>query len=322
MAEVGQKKLELNRRAHEIVEEIVRRAGALRVSVEPVEGGGRTIDAGVKASGGVEAGIELASVCLSGLGAVTLVPGDVPHPSCPRIQVATDHPVPACMASQYAGWQISVGKFFAMGSGPMRAAYGGEELFQLIGLGEEADVAVGVLETAALPGLEVFRFLSQKTRVEPSRITLLVASTRSLAGSIQVVSRSVETALHKLHALHFDLSRVQAGVGSAPLPPPAKNDLAAIGRTNDAVLYGGRVTLWVRGDDESISALGPKVPSSSSKDHGVPFGDIFERYQRDFYQIDPALFSPAEVTFQNLDTGKTRTFGRLEPQVLERSFFG
>jgi len=322
MAEVAPKKLELNRRACELAEGMILHAEALRVSVQRVEGGGTILDAGVKAPGGLGAGIQLAGVCLSGLGTVALAPGDVPEPCCPRVQVATDHPVAACMASQYAGWQISVGKYFAMGSGPMRAAYGGEELFEEIGCREEAEVAVGVLEASSLPGPEVFRFLSEKTGVEPGRITLLVASTRSLAGSIQVVSRSVETALHKLHALHFDISRVEAGFGSAPLPPPAKNDLAAIGRTNDAVLYGGRVTLWMRGDDDSVSALGPRVPSSSSKDHGVPFAEIFERYQRDFYKIDPALFSPAEVTFQNLDTGKTQSFGRLEPEVLERSFFG
>ena len=47
---------------------------------------------------------------------------------CPVVQVSSDNPVLACMASQYAGWQVSVGKFFAMGSGPMRAAWGKEEL--------------------------------------------------------------------------------------------------------------------------------------------------------------------------------------------------
>ena len=60
---------------------------------------------------------------------VSLVPGE---PLFPQVQVATDQPVLACMASQYAGWQVSVGKFFAMGSGPMRAAYGKEALFDHI----------------------------------------------------------------------------------------------------------------------------------------------------------------------------------------------
>jgi methenyltetrahydromethanopterin cyclohydrolase len=314
--------LQLNQRAADIVAEMMRQQATLRVAINTIEGGGHVLDAGVASPGGLAAGVGLARLCLGGLGAIDWVPGDIPHPSCPRIQVRTDHPVAACMASQYAGWKISVGDFFAMGSGPMRAAYGGEELFEDIGHREIAQVVVGVLESNALPGRDVFDYIAEKTGVDPGAITLAVAPTRSLAGSIQVVARSVETALHKLHALGFDLSRVESGLGSAPLPPPAKNDLAALGRTNDAVLYGARVTLWVRGDDESLAEVGPFLPSSASADYGAPFGEIFERYGHDFYKVDPALFSPAEITFSNLDTGRTLRFGQLDARVLEQSFFG
>jgi methenyltetrahydromethanopterin cyclohydrolase len=209
-----------------------------------------------------------------------------------------------------------------MGSGPFRALYGGEELFDHIGCRETAEVAVGALEARTLPGKEVFTYVAQKTRIEPSRVTLAVAPTASLAGSVQVAARSVETALHKLHALGFDLSRVESGCGSAPLPPPAKDDLAALGRTNDAVLYGARVSLWVRGDDESLVQAGAKVPSSTSPDWGEPFAAVFERCGRDFYKIDPLLFSPAEVIFHNLDSGRTHHFGKLGLDVLAASFFG
>ena len=153
-----------------------------------------------------------------------------------------------------------------------------------------------------------------------SNLTLLVAPTRSLAGTVQVVARSVETALHKLHTLRFDLQRVVSGCGFAPLPPVAADDLTGIGRTNDAVLYGGDVTLWVRGDDDSLEAIGPQVPSSASRDYGQPFGEIFERYGRDFYKIDPLLFSPAVVTFVNLDTGRYLRFGEPNPPVLASLF--
>jgi len=149
-----------------------------------------------------------------------------------------------------------------------------------------------------------------------------VARTASLAGTVQVVARSVETCLHKLHELGFDLARVQSGYGVAPLPPVAADDLTGIGRTNDAVLYGGSVTLWVRGDDDLLTTIGPRVPSSSSADHGQPFAAIFEKYGRDFYKIDPLLFSPAEVTFINLDTGRTHRFGELRPDVIRQSFVG
>src|SRR5262249_17991348 len=110
-----------------------------------------------------------------------------------------------------------------------------------------------------------------------NKITLLAAPAASLAGNLQVVARSLETALHKLHELNFDLGQVISGFGSAPLPPVAKDELGAIGRTNDAILYGGRVVLWVNGDDEQLADIGPKVPSEASPDHGAPFAAIFER---------------------------------------------
>jgi methenyltetrahydromethanopterin cyclohydrolase len=226
------------------------------------------------------------------------------------------------MASQYAGWQVAVDKYFAMGSGPMRAVYGREELYDHIPGRERVPAAVGVLETREPPTEAVIAFLSERLNLPPEKLTLLVAPTASQAGTIQVVARTVETALHKLFELKFDLRQVVSGFGVAPLPPVAAKDRLAIGRTNDAVLYGGHVLLWVRASDDLLAEIGPRVPSSSSADHGAPFTDIFERYGRQFYKIDPLLFSPAVVTFQNLTSGRTHTFGRLEMDILKRSFLG
>jgi methenyltetrahydromethanopterin cyclohydrolase len=268
----------------------------------------------------LEAGLALAEICLAGLGTVTFVPSTL-GPG-PAVQVTTDQPLAACMASQYAGWQITGGKYFAMGSGPMRAAWGKEALFDTIGFREDAAWTVGVLESAQIPPADVCVRVAQDCRVPPSHLTLLVARTASIAGTVQVVARSVETCLHKLHEVGFDLNRVRSGYGTAPLPPVAADDLTGIGRTNDAVLYGGSVTLWVRGDDASLAAIGPRVPSSASPDHGQPFAAIFESAGHDFYKIDPLLFSPAEVAFVNLDTGRTHRFGGLRPDVLRQSFAG
>ncbi len=178
------------------------------------------------------------------------------------------------------------------------------------------------METRKLPTPEVIAHLAEKLQLPPERLTLLIAPTASIAGTVQVVARALETALHKLHELKFDLTQVVSGVGLAPLPPVAADDMIGIGRTNDAVLYGGRALLWVRADDDQLAAVGPRVPSSASPDHGAPFAEIFERYNRDFYKIDPLLFSPAEVVFHNLRTGRSHAFGRPEPAVLRRSFFG
>jgi methenyltetrahydromethanopterin cyclohydrolase len=314
--------LTLNEQALAVADRMAAAAASLRIAVHQAANGARVLDCGVKAVGGLQAGLGLARVCLADLAEVSLTPGPGADLPCPLVQVATDHPLLACMASQYAGWQLSVGKFFAMGSGPMRAAYGKEELFDQVPGRERPPVAVGVLETRKLPPDEVLAHLAERLPVPPARLTLLAAPAASLAGTVQVVARSVETALHKLHELKFDLSRVVSGHGTAPLPPVAADEIRAIGRTNDAILYGGQVVLWVNADDDQLAEVGPRVPSSSSRDHGAPFAEVFQRYGGDFYKIDPLLFSPAIVCFQNLRTGRSHTFGRLEPGVLHRSFFG
>ena len=258
----------------------------------PIERGGRFIDCGIEVRGGFRAGLDLAQICLADLAEVTIVPGAVGGRACPYVQVVTDHPVAACLASQYAGWAIHEGKYFAMGSGPMRAAAAREPIFETIGRHEQSESVVGVLEARKEPPPAVVASIAEACHVAPSAVTLLVAPTASLAGGIQVVARSIETALHKLAEVGFDLSRLKSAIGTAPLPPVAANDLAAIGRTNDAILYGARVVLWVTGDDDSLRAVGPQVPSTSSRDHGEPFAAIFARYHNDFYAVDPPPVQP------------------------------
>jgi len=294
---------QLNARALEIAEDLALRADDLRVLVQTLDNGTRLIDCGVQTAGSLEAGVLLAEVCLAGLGRVNIAAG-------PVVTIATDQPLAACMASQYAGWQLAAGKFFAMGSGPMRAAGSREPLFDHIGSRERPDRVVGVLETRKAPPVEICDKIAADCGVPAHRLTLLIAPTASLAGTIQIVARSVETALHKMHEIGFDLKTILSGFGSAPLPPVASDDLTGIGRTNDAILYHGNVTLWLQGDDAQIASLGPKIPSSASSDYGEPFLKIFERYNRDFYKIDPLLFSPAQVTLVNLTSGTSHRFGQ------------
>lgn len=312
--------MQLNVSAAEVCDRVVKQAERLRLAVNTAPCGTRVIDCGSQVAGGLQTGLALAEICLAGLAQVSLVPASDELGCGLAVLVASDHPVAACMASQYAGWKIGGKDYFAMGSGPMRAAAAKEALFARLGYREQPSVAVGVLETRQGPPDDVCSELARQCGVAADQLTLLYAPTASLAGTVQIVARSLETALHKILELGFDLTRVVSGWGLAPLPPVAADDLAAIGCTNDAILYGGEVTLYVRGDDASIEAVGPRVPSGASPDYGQPFAAIFERYHRDFYKIDPHLFSPARVTFVNLDTGRTLRFGHLLPRVIHESF--
>lgn len=309
----------LNMRAWRLCDQLAQEAARLRVQVHSQPGQMRVLDCGVQAEGGLEAGLKLAEICLAGHGQVQLAAGCDLLP-WPRVLVHTDQPLLACMASQYAGWQLTADGFFAMGSGPMRAAAHREELFQQIGYQEQSPLVVGVLETAKLPPAAIGEKIAAACGVPPSDITLAVARTASLAGTVQIVARSVETTLHKLHALGYDLARVVSGLGSAPLPPVAADDLTALGRTNDAILYGADVTLWVRDTEEALRTFGPQLPSSASSAFGQPFLQVFEQAGRDFYQIDPHLFSPACVTLINLNSGRLFRFGQTRPDILRQSF--
>ena len=310
----------LNELAWDLVQQALNVADDLRIELVDHDSGACILDFGIEAPGSIGAGIALAEVCLASLADLSIHPGEVAGIGWPQLFVQTDAPIEACLLSQYAGWKLSVGKYFAMGSGPMRAAYGHESIYQELEYREAADAVVGVLESSKIPTKAVVAEIAKKCGVEPDQVVLLVAPTASLAGNMQVVARSVETALHKLHSLGFDISRVESGSGTAPIPPVAADDMSGIGRTNDAILYGGRVTLWVNGDDDDLLTLGPQVPSSASAAYGKPFLKIFEEAGRDFYKIDPLLFSPAEVVIHNVDTGRVHVFGRVNHEILRESF--
>lgn len=310
--------IHINERGVAIARRMIDDAGPLGLAVTTLENGATVIDAGVNVPGSLEAGCLFAEVCLGGLGSVRichLTPGEL---WLPGVSVAVSHPPIACMASQYAGWAVKNGDFFAMGSGPARALYAAEELFEQLPYRDESDVAILTLEGRALPDEGVAEKVAGRCGVSAHHLYLLIAPTASLVGSVQVAARVVETGLHKMLELEFDIGGVIAGSGTCPLASIAKKDIQAIGRTNDGVLYGGRAWYTVRTEDAAIEAVIDRLPSSASSDYGTPFYELFKRYDGDFYQIDPLLFSPAEVYVNNLTSGRTFHAGEINEEMLER----
>lgn len=307
---------------------LVEDAAVLRLGIERV-GGATVVDAGIRHPGGLEAGRRIAALCLGGLGQVTLGPV-AGVPDWPfGVTVHSADPVLACLGSQYAGWSLSHGSgkdaFFALGSGPGRALARQESLFDELGYAETADAAAVngaafVLEVDKVPPAGLIARIAATCAVAPERLTLVLTPTQGLPGTVQVTARVLEVALHKAHTLGFPLDRIVDGIGMAPLPPPGGGFLTAMGRTNDAILYGGTVHLHVAGPDDAAEDLARRLPSSASKDHGRPFAEIFAAVKGDFYAIDPMLFSPARVTVTALDSGRSFHAGALAPDLVERSF--
>lgn len=310
----------INAAAQRVFQSMIAESESLQIAPHTLANGASLLDCGVKENGGIAAGLQFASICLAGKADVSVTNGPAEVWPGPWIQVTTDHPVEACMLGQYAGWPVKHDDFFAMGSGPMRVQRGKEELLVSLAASDSSAVAVGTLECDTLPNTDVVEAMANECGVATDSIFLAVAPTRSVAGCIQVVARSVETSLHKLHELGFELTNVRNAYGRAPVPTPTPNFAKGIGRTNDAILYGGHVCLWVVGDDDQIAELGAKLPSCASRDFGEPFAKIFKRYEYDFYKVDPSLFSPAEVTIMNLSTGSSWRFGSMRGDLILESF--
>jgi methenyltetrahydromethanopterin cyclohydrolase len=305
-----------------LVEALIADAEILRLGVERTETGATIVDGGIDVRGGLEAGRRIIEICLGGLGHARFVP-DARFPRWTTgIQIVTNDPVIACLGSQYAGWSLSEGDFFALGSGPGRALAAKEDLYGDIAYSDTGEAAALVLEVDKRPPATLVAQIAKDCGVAEDKLTLILTPTQSLAGNAQVVGRVLEVALHKAHAVHFPLERVVDGAGLAPLPPPGADFLSAMGRTNDAVLYGGQITLYVEGPEDEAEQLANQLPSSTSRDHGRPFGEIFAGYNYDFYACDAGLFSPAVVTVTALQTGKSFTAGGFEPALIEKSFSG
>jgi methenyltetrahydromethanopterin cyclohydrolase len=314
--------LSVNALAAPLVQTLLRDADRLGVRVRRDDIGVCIVDAGIEAPGSVEVGLLIGEICLGGLGSVRL--NNSGHGAWPTwLEVGSAQPVLACLGSQYAGWSLAASKeetggkrFFSLGSGPARALAVKEALFAELGYRDHASSGVIVLEVDRAPPPIVVQKVLRDCGLQPDQLTIILTPTTSLAGTTQVVARVLEVAMHKAHECGFDLADIADGNATAPLPAPTADGVLAMGRTNDAILYGGRVHLKVRGSAEAAQDLARRLPSSNSRDYGRSFGDIFKAVEYDFYKIDPALFAPAEVLVSHLDSGRTWHAGALNLPLL------
>jgi methenyltetrahydromethanopterin cyclohydrolase len=315
--------ISVNRQAVKIVEGMIAQAEQLGIAVTDLPCGARVVDLGLNAPGSLLAGKYAAEASLGGMGRVSFLPLDFGDFWLPGVSIEVDQAEIGCMAAQYAGWGIRRGDYFAIGSGPARAQAAVEPLFKqkLIDYVDQAEVAVLILEGHTLPNDDVGTYIARKCHLPPDKITLLIAPAASLAGSIQLCARVVATGMHKMFKLGFDVRKVLHGYGVCPIAPVVPDEDLASAHLNDCVLYGGRVHYTARADDDELQALIERIPSSASPDYGTPCHDLFVRYGN-FYDIDPLLFCPSEVSINNLNSGRTFRAGRPNPQVLRTSLLG
>jgi len=320
--------ISVNELAWPLVESMLARAPQLRIATHAGAHDALIVDAGIAVAGSVAAGVAIAEICMGGLGRIVLREGA--SDGWPTwIDVASSQPVLACLASQYAGWSLAASKeqtggkaggkkFFSLGSGPARALVCKEELFAELAYRDSASRGALVLETDREPPAAVIEKVQRDCGLQGANLALILTPTTSLAGTTQVVARVLEVALHKVHVLGFPLADIVEGAASAPLPVPGSDGIEAMGRTNDAILYGGRAHLTVNSGDDAARDLAQRLPSSNSRDYGRSFAEVFREVDFDFYRIDPHLFAPAEVWVSSLKSGNTWHAGRINIELLRR----
>ncbi len=314
--------ISVNEYGMDILEDMMDNLEELQVAIVELENGTTVIDAGVEEEGGFEAGLYVSRICMADLADIQFSSFDLGKFSCPALELTTDHPIIACMASQFAGWSIKVDKFMGMGSGPARAlSLNPKELYEEIGYEDDTSEAILVLESSVIPDEEVTTKIAKDCNVEPEDLYIVVAPTASIAGSVQIAARVIETGIHKFESIGFDINSITHGHGIIPISPVVGSDLECMGSTNDCIIYCGRVYYTIDYENvEELKEYVKKVPSVTSKDYGQPFYKTFKKAKFDFYKVDAGMFAPAEITVNEINSGKTFTSGKINPEVLLESF--
>jgi len=317
--------LSVNLKAKKIVDEMISKADNLKVQLKELDNGSKVIDCGVEVDGSIKAGELYTKVCLGGLADVGIsIPADLSKKlALPSVKVKTDFPAISTLGSQKAGWAVNVGDFFALGSGPARAlSKKPSETYDEIDYEDDADIAIIALESDKLPGEDVTENIAKECGVSTDNVYALVAPTASIVGSIQISGRVVENGTYKMiEALDFDVKKVKYAAGIAPIAPVDPDGLKAMGKTNDAVLFGGRTYYYIESEEgDDLKSLAENLPSSASKDYGRPFYEIFKEADYDFYKIDKGMFAPAEVFINDLRTGEVFRAGFVNEELLIKSF--
>jgi methenyltetrahydromethanopterin cyclohydrolase len=325
--------VQINKLAKSLVDEIIKNKDKYKAEIHTLTNNSIVLDM-TKASwiGGKLVG----EICMGGLGTVEFSYYNLDGHYIPSVNVHTSEPLISCMASQLAGWSVKLKKevekngelkkkvvFQSLGSGPARAKSKVEKLFDEIDYTDNSDCAVIVFETSKLPNEEVMDIIAEKCGVSTNNTYAVCAPTACLTGSIQVAARIVETGIHKLHEIKFPINLIRDGFGTTTIAPIAKDDLGAMGRTNDSISAAGMTyyTIEVEKDKEAeLFELINKAPANTSTSYGKPFIETFKEANYNFYDIDPGLFAPATYTFTNVTTGKSITVGSINHALLKQSY--
>ena len=321
--------LSVNDEAFKIVDKVIPHSKLYSIKISKLSNKATIIDG---THGTYEFGRLVGEICLGGLGKCQFINSKLKEIFIPGLLVETSHPAIALVGSQKA-IRLSIKnqeakeekKHSYMVSGPFRAKTRfDKELYDTINYIDESENSIMVFEESRIPNENIMEQIFDKCRLDPETTVAIFTPTNSIPGTVQIAARVIKTGLHILREQGFNPLYLKYAMGSTSLAPIAKDGVQAMGRTNDSIIYGGKVYLTIKlppNEEPQLIELLKKAPSCVSPSYGKPFYEMLKEVNFNFYQIDSKLFAPAIITINNLATGNTFTAGKTSEDILWRSYF-
>ena len=313
----------VNKLAMKIVRKIIKEKETLHVGVTTLENGSTVIDMGVNYTGGYQAAKHLAEVTLGGLGYLQYGNFDLDGIELPQAEIYVDSPVIACLSCQLSGWplpELKTDNIVPLISGPIRTIVKEDKFAKAFPYEDRSDEVAAALQGGLLPDVRLTDYLASKSGVTPDKVYVLSAATGSLAGMVNVVARTLETSLWRLHELGFNPEKVISAWGKAPIPPIAKDEYTSMIRSNTYVYYGGSVGLTVDCDDREITDILTRITLSpeTTEQYGIPFGKLLAEANGNIFEMTKFVHSVTKVIFYNVRSGNIFTYGNIDFEVLKK----
>lgn len=315
--------ISVNEKSVKLAEMMVQDPEAYKINVHRIKGA-YVLDCGIDADGGWEAAKLVTEILFGGLNKITIetFPEKIDDVYYNAVHVHSDHVVLQQAACNISGWELRPGKYAPVLAGPGRtlARKSGDWLEKYSNYADKYHKAVLTVEKGTMVSEEEVQDLIDAVGIEAENLYIIVAASGSTVCSVEVSARILEQTLHRLLEEGFNLDHIIEAHGICVVPPVVKNDLIAMGRLNDVLLYGGQSTFTVDCEDNEIEAVIDKLTTDKCPESGRMFQDIYKEHGCDFYKVPSELYSPAKVLIINQRTGRVFKAGSFNLEVLAKSF--
>lgn len=312
----------VNREAMKLVRKVIEEKERMNIGVTQLDNGATVIDMGVMFPGGWAAAKYIAEISLGALATLSYGTYRLRDLELPLVSVYTDYPMISCLSSQISGWALKDMKNDAgivpLISGPIRAIVRKDFFSEPFDYQDDWHEAVAVLQDNRLPDVRLTDYLAREAKVKPENLYVLVAATGSLVGFINVISRTLETSIWRLHTQGLDVSRIISAWGSAPLPPPTRDELKAMIRVNTYTYYGGCAGYILDEEDQKITTVLDQLTLSPKTTHqyGIPFGQLLREAGGDIFNMREFCHSVAKINLLNIQSGNAYQYGEIDDRML------